>query len=411
MHEKTKSFIAALVTGVISTQSNAQELDIITRRVGTEDDSTQGIVRVYGADWCEPCNELERKLDESGLMKELESEGIIFEFISNQHENKDKSRPRVNEHIRRGGGLNNLNGVPDVFIYDTGRSSPNDRQELAIRGIRGFDGLEEYIRRYALDQDVSLLIGNESAHVLEALASDLFDLQYGRIDNTRVGFIIVPKEPKNPRTLQEMARLHCVGKSIQVIEPYITEQRESSRDKDENAGNYEKAQSIQNKREENLPRSLSAEVKTLNSYYDEGPLVIPEELRETTQAKAYQKSGREVIFQRRIPLDEQLSNISVDPQYDAFFRVELEKLRDERTTMQALYRELAGRDIKYVPENASHIPEGRMYIEGQLELAERDKLREAQVWVQLPVASLVYGSQTHGVARLLGDTSLIKINH
>jgi hypothetical protein len=244
-----KRWLSALAGIFVSTLAAAEEptwynraentRDVVTKQVGTIDDKTQGVVTVYGADWCGPCNMLEKAIEQTHLDENLAKEGIVFRYVRNQHEGNDKSKPRVNEHIKKETPWfrKELNGVPCVFVDDLGRSYECDKKELAAKQLRGGQyffsseeeklpesdkmklclergGLEAYIRRFALDQKVHLLTVEEAKKVLEALASDLYNVEFSRIyQDSRVGFRFTPKR-NDEKTKESTRRLQMIDNAV-----------------------------------------------------------------------------------------------------------------------------------------------------------------------------------------------------
>ena len=207
--------------------------DVVTRQVGEINDRTQGIVRIYSADWCGPCKVLDKLVFDNtegnpnalSFAERISQEGIVFQEIKNQHQNpKDKKTPRINEHIRKDAEFfrDELNGIPNARIYDTGKSFEGDREELAIRGIKsslvewGLPVLEKYIRRYALDEEISILSEEESKRVLEAIASNLFETKFGHLYEERIGFSFTPKDRNNSLALQTLGRLYTNGAGVKI---------------------------------------------------------------------------------------------------------------------------------------------------------------------------------------------------
>ncbi|RMD67083.1 hypothetical protein D6817_02575 [Candidatus Pacearchaeota archaeon] len=195
--------------------------EVVTKQIGKIDDHTQGVVTIYGADWCGPCNRLEHEIESSGLLKRLEKEGIVFRFIRNQATRNGK---RVNEFIRSAIRQDTtfLKYVPFVVIDDLGRSYNGDLKEMAIAGLSKPEGLENYIRRYALDQDVHILTRQEALKVAEAIGSDLFKVRYGKLwQNGRKGFDFSPKDIHDKRTQEEIKRLQVIGNAVRIYDTRI----------------------------------------------------------------------------------------------------------------------------------------------------------------------------------------------
>ncbi|MBU0907061.1 MAG: thioredoxin family protein [Nanoarchaeota archaeon] len=191
--------------------------DVVTRQVGITDEKTQGVVTIYGADWCGFCDNLEKQIEETHLDEKLAEEGIVFRYIRNQNADGDKSKPRVNEHIKKGSSWSreNLRGIPCIFIDDLGRSFKGDKAELAAQHLRKFKGLEEYIERYALDRPVSLLTEEEKIKVLEGIGSGLYTVEYAPLYNDdRTGFRFTPKNRGDLTTRESIRRLHLVENAV-----------------------------------------------------------------------------------------------------------------------------------------------------------------------------------------------------
>ncbi|MBU0760408.1 MAG: hypothetical protein KJ858_01830, partial [Nanoarchaeota archaeon] len=196
---------------------------VVTHQVGEINGQTQGVVTIYGADWCGPCNILEREIKESKLAEKLAKERVVFRFIRNQKDEEKGSR--VNEFLKRAirADTTEVKLVPCIFIDDLGKSQEGDERELAIGQLGGkFEGLENHIRRYALDQKVSLLTDEEVPKVLEAIGSGLFKIQYKTIwENGRTGFYFEPRDVKDPKTADALERLQTIGNAVRIYDARV----------------------------------------------------------------------------------------------------------------------------------------------------------------------------------------------